>query len=270
MIRISERTMALTKDSIREIRRIVAEDIIYVVDRKAIRIREQMVPIINLMELLELPESKNFRHQDPGLLIIIANGKDNLGILVDDILNDEEVVLKPLPFFMRNNRFSSGIILSGQNKIIVVLEVLSLLKASRDFNFSKRRTTEAVVEKNKKNILVIDDSFTTREIEKDILESFGYQVCLAENGADGFAIAARQAFDIVVTDVEMPMMDGFTLTEKLRNLDNYRHTPIIIVTSRAREEDKKRGIQVGANAYIVKGGFDQASLLKTVQNLIGQ
>ncbi|NCC26978.1 MAG: response regulator, partial [Gammaproteobacteria bacterium] len=119
------------------------------------------------------------------------------------------------------------------------------------------------------HILVVDDSLNTREIEKEILEAFGYRVTLAEDGLDGWQKALGGRFDAILTDVEMPGLDGFSLTAKLRENDKYRSTPIIIVTSRQTREDKQRGIQVGADAYIVKGDFDQSNLVDTLRNLLG-
>ena len=115
----------------------------------------------------------------------------------------------------------------------------------------------------------MDDSVNTREIEKSILEAYGYAVDLAEDGMEALEKTRANRYDLVITDVEMPRLDGFSLTERLRTDDSYKDTPIIIVTSREKDEDKKRGIMVGANAYIVKGAFDQTNLLETVQNLIG-
>jgi two-component system chemotaxis sensor kinase CheA len=143
------------------------------------------------------------------------------------------------------------------------------LEAATETREPRRQTAQNKDEGAVVNILVVDDSINTREIEKSILESYGYRVTLAEDGADGLEKAKGFIFDAVITDVEMPRLDGFSLTERLRKEESYRNTPIIIVTSREKEEDKRRGIQVGADAYIVKGSFDQTSLLETVQNLIG-
>ena len=117
--------------------------------------------------------------------------------------------------------------------------------------------------------MVVDDSLNTREIEKDVLEAHGYQVSLAEDGQDGLNKAREGDFDAILTDVEMPNMDGFTLTENLRKEEKYRNRPIIIITSREKEEDKRRGVQVGADAYIVKGDFDQSNLVETLNALLG-
>ena len=116
---------------------------------------------------------------------------------------------------------------------------------------------------------MVDDSLKTREIEKDVLEAYGYHVTLAEDGLDGLNKAQEGDFDAVLTDVEMPGMDGFSLTARLRQEEKYRNRPIIIVTSREKEEDKRRGIEAGADAYIVKGDFDQNNLVDTLRTLLG-
>lgn len=131
-----------------------------------------------------------------------------------------------------------------------------------------RGPSEPRREKERQRILVVDDSLNTREIERDVLEAWGYQVTLAENGQDGLEKALAEDFDAVLTDVEMPVMDGFTLTAKLRQDERYQHKPIIIITSREKDSDRRRGIQVGADAYIVKGSFDQSSLVDTLRVLL--
>jgi CheY-like chemotaxis protein len=117
-------------------------------------------------------------------------------------------------------------------------------------------------------ILVVDDSVNTGEIEKRILEAYGYHVDVAHDGVEAFEKLERVAYDLVVTDIEMPRMNGFTLTERLRHTPNCKDIPVIIVTSLERETDRKRGLQVGANAYITKGNFEQRSLIETVRSLL--
>jgi two-component system, chemotaxis family, sensor kinase CheA len=119
------------------------------------------------------------------------------------------------------------------------------------------------------SVLVVDDSANTREIEESVLEAYGYSVALAGDGVEALEKAGGTQYDAIVADVEMPRMDGFCFTETLRRNESYRDTPIILVTSRDKEEDKRRGIKVGANAYFVKGAFDQSSLVETIRNLIG-
>ena len=149
-----------------------------------------------------------------------------------------------------------------------MLHVPELLRLARDLTDSGRGA-EARERERGASILVVDDSINTREIEKSILEAYGYLVEVAEDGQEALEKTRGKLFDLVITDVEMPRLDGFSLTERLRADQSYRNVPIIIVTSREKEEDKKRGILVGADAYIIKQAFDQSNLLDTVRSLIG-
>ena len=105
------------------------------------------------------------------------------------------------------------------------------------------------------------------DIEISILEFYGYQIDIASDGIEGLEKTQKVKYDLVLPDIEMPRLDGFSLVEKLRSTEDYKHIPIIIVSSRNRDEDKRRGIEVGADAYIIKGNFDQSNLIATVQNL---
>jgi two-component system chemotaxis sensor kinase CheA len=117
-------------------------------------------------------------------------------------------------------------------------------------------------------VLVVDDSAVTRTLEKGILETAGYQVRVAQDGAAALDLLQREPCDLIVTDVEMPRMDGFTLTERVRADERLRDLPVVLVTSLDSEDDRRRGVEVGADAYIVKGAFDQDRLLETIGRLI--
>uniref|UniRef100_UPI0035942A37 response regulator n=1 Tax=Thiocapsa sp. TaxID=2024551 RepID=UPI0035942A37 len=167
-----------------------------------------------------------------------------------------------------------GVVVTGANALVSLLQAPALLDAARRLRgeaikAAVKDSTRRHDGQQGQHILVVDDSLNTREIEKEVLEASGYRVTLAEDGLDGWQKAVGGRFDAVLTDVEMPGLDGFSLTAKLRENDKYRATPIIIVTSRQTREDKQRGIQVGADAYIVKGDFDQSHLVETLRNLLG-
>ena len=117
-------------------------------------------------------------------------------------------------------------------------------------------------------ILVVDDSLITREMEKSVLLSYGYEVQEAEDGLQALSRLREETFDLVVTDVEMPNLNGFDLTEKIRADARTRSLPVIIVTTRTSPEDRRRGVEVGADAYIVKSEFHQEKLVEIIQRLI--
>jgi two-component system chemotaxis sensor kinase CheA len=122
--------------------------------------------------------------------------------------------------------------------------------------------------KTRTRLLVVDDSVTTRTLMKSILETANYNVTAAVDGQHAWECMQNDSFDLVVSDVEMPRMDGFELTSSIRGVPTFNELPVILVTARGTDEDKARGIQVGANAYLVKSSFDQRNLLETIEQLI--
>jgi CheY-like chemotaxis protein len=118
--------------------------------------------------------------------------------------------------------------------------------------------------------LLVEDSLTTREFERSLLEAHGYAVETAVDGVDGLEkVRGDHKFDLVVTDIEMPRMNGFDFCEELRRQPELHELPIVVVTTMDKEEEKRRGIEAGAQAYIIKGAFNQNALLQTIEKLIG-
>ena len=129
--------------------------------------------------------------------------------------------------------------------------------------------TQAKVEEAKRStVLVVDDSLTTLTLEKNILEMSGYEVKVASDGVEALSILRSDSCDLVVSDILMPRIDGFDLTASIREDPTLKKIPVILVTALESREDKERGIEVGADAYIVKSTFDQENLLQTVEQLI--
>lgn len=228
-------------------------------------LRNEFVPVVSLAQLLDLPTAPSI--SDTTLLLIVHQRHQKLALIIDSLIDERDMVIKPLPGHLRHLPLVSGMVSMGRSTLVSLLHVPALLELTR------RKTQSPSIEQTPpssgQRILVVDDSFNTREIEKDVLEAWGYHVTLAENGRDGLAKALAEPFDAVLTDVEMPVMDGFALTARLRENEAYRYRPIIIITSREKEADRRRGIEVGADAYIVKGSFDQNNLVETLQALLG-
>ena len=261
------KTCALPATSLVEMLLVQRREIIEIVNKRAIRLREQIVPVENLAALIRLPQEP-VSETSEALIVIIRDGEEKLGLVVDEIIGREEMVVKPLPLHLQNLRMVSGVTIGEQDSIINILHIPELIRQAREIAEPGRQRL-AAREDHAATVLVVDDSINTREIEKSILEAYGYTVVTAEDGEEAFEMTRETLFDLVITDVEMPRLDGFSLTERLRADDRYRNVPVIIVTSREKDEDKRRGITVGANAYIVKGAFDQSNLIETVRSLIG-
>ncbi len=131
-----------------------------------------------------------------------------------------------------------------------------------------RRPTETAAAPRRLRLLVVDDSVTTRTLEKSILEAAGYEVTTAVDGEAGWRMLQERGADLLISDIEMPRMDGFALTETVRASGRFADLPVILFSSRASESDRARGIEVGADAYLVKSAFDQKELLETIAQLL--
>lgn len=200
--------------------------------------------------------------------VVFNTGSRRVAFLIDKLLDEQEVVVKNLGQQLKRVRNVAGCTILGDGRISIILNPMDLVKTvqgtTTKFVFRERRQRDFV----KKRVLVVDDSITTRTLEKNILESAGYHVTTATNGAEGFSKLVDGTFDIIVSDVEMPVMNGFEFAEKVRREFKLPDIPFILCTSLEAEKDKRRGIEVGANAYIVKGSFDQSNLLETIERLL--
>ncbi len=242
--------------------------VIEVAGGRVANIRDEFVPLVSLAETLALPAEKSRGPRRAGLRLVVVNdGSERLAFTIDELEDEREVVVKPLPAHMRSLALVSGMIATGSNELVCLLNAPALVGRTRAARLGTQPGDSGKAEERQAEILIVDDSLNTREIERDVLEAHGYRITLAEDGLDGLAKALGRRFDAVLTDVEMPRMDGFALTERLRAEEAYHDAPIIILTSRSRDEDRRKGIRAGADAYIVKGDFDQGSLLETLRSL---
>lgn len=278
LVEVAGLPFGFTAQYVTELIRVSHAEMLTVAQRQAVIIRNEFVPVVPLADLLDIPQRNLPRNPSaatqpaPGrlgmLLVVVRVRNEKLALAVDELQDERDMVIKPLPAHMRRLSTVSGMVVTGRNELVSVLHAPALLELARRAR-GRAAPAEVAGEGGGYRVLVVDDSLNTREIEKDVLEAWGYRVTLAEDGLDGLRKARAGEFDAVLTDVEMPNMDGFTLTARLREEEKYRDTPIVIITSREKEEDKRRGIQVGADAYIVKGDFEQGSLVDTLRSLLG-
>lgn len=200
--------------------------------------------------------------------IILRIGSERLALLVDVILEQQDIVLKPQSQLLQRIRNISGATILGTGEVCMVLNPTDLFKSAKKAIVSvtvKELTEQAQV---KHKILLVEDSIPIRTQMKRILERAGYEVTAAVDGEDGFNKLRAGTFNAVVSDVQMPNLDGLELVTKMRHSPEYKNLPVILVTTLASEEDKRQGVQAGANAYITKGDFEQGVLLDTLRRLI--
>ncbi|NOQ36381.1 MAG: response regulator [Methylococcaceae bacterium] len=244
------------------------EEIVNSGGNQTVIVNKETIPLRYLSDILQLDESTEKKKFC--FALILVHGMDKIALLVDDIKNEREIVLMPLnkplntvPNVMGATNDNKGNIIMVLNPDSLVLSGLGRQKktvAINDHQNSNQRT---------KRILIVDDSLTTRTVEKNILESQGFDVVSKINGVDALDWLEDDCdFDLIITDIEMPKMDGFELTEKVKVHEKLQQIPVIIVSSLASEEHQRKGLNAGADAYIVKGKFDSQILLDAVNRLI--
>lgn len=250
---------------------IVSSDEIFDLEgRQALMLDDHPQQLYSLIDLLMLEQKEFPKHNQ--FTVFIRNESHTIAILVDEILGEREIVMKPLQAPLSNVDCIAGGTLFGNNQVIIVLDPKELLNRALNIGHARRISLQEVITPESistvPHILVVDDSITTRALEKNILESKNYKVTTAVNGKEAWDLLQKQAFSLVITDVVMPIMDGFTLTENVKKSDKLQKLPVIIVTSLGSETEKKRGIEAGADAYIIKNEFESGILLEIVEQLV--
>lgn len=237
--------------------------------RDMIVLNGQPVPLLSLGAVLHVPTLVGADETVNVLLLRSANRQ--IAFEVDHLISEQELVLKPLGHELSRARFVAGAALLGDGNVVIVLDANDLVRAASGGMMPRRRqtmTSALNVKQRRVRVLVADDSITTRTLEKNILETAGFDVYVAIDGAEAFSMLAEQDFDLVISDVEMPNMNGLELTAQIKSTAQYREIPVILLTSLAKPEQREAGLRAGADAYLVKSQFDQGALLATIQSVL--
>jgi chemotaxis protein histidine kinase CheA len=243
------------------------DDIITVVDRPEIKYNGRFIKLYYLSQILQI-KTDSVLSEDVFVVIIRAYD-DIAALVVDDINAMRSVVLKTMPAFMEKMPVFSGLIFNEDYEMVSVLHIPTIIKIAKRLKTIDLKKRNVNFEKLRKSILVVDDSLPTREIENEILSSEGYHVDMAADGAEALKAAKTKHYDLICTDINMPVMDGFVLTENIKKNEALSHIPIIVISSRESEEDQKRAAKLGVSRYIVKNSFNNHNLLEAVRDLIG-
>ena len=245
------------------------KDIITVVDRPGIKYNGRIIKLFYLHHILKInAEEKN--ENDSVFVVIIQAYEEIVALAVNQISSMRQVILKNMPSFMEQMDVFSGLVLSEDYEMIPALHIPTVIRMARRTKTIDMKKRHVDYERMHKSILVVDDSGPARDIEKDILEAEGYKVDTAADGSEALSAAKNVHYDLICTDIVMPNMDGFMLTENIRKNDTLKDIPIIIISSKADEEDQNKAKLLGANRYIVKNSFNNYNLTAAVRELIGE
>lgn len=227
--------------------------------------------LLSLARLLGPPFSEKPLDRSANAVIVEVQ-QQKFALIVDELIGEEEIVIKPISGKgKRNISHVSGATLLRNGKVALVANIGSLVNgaaidssSSSGWAFNVQDSGSSV----KKRIIVADDSITTRTLEQSVLESSGYEVRTAVDGVEAWQMLQEFGADLIVSDVEMPRMDGFSLCLAVKASAKFREIPLVLVTALENESDKERGAEVGADAYLTKSSFDQAELLDTIRQLL--
>ena len=249
----------------RIIRMLDAQHIQVVSGRKLAIIEGLAVPVSNLGTLLGLPT------KDDGPWVLLGTPTSAHALQVETVLQKRDVVVRGLTGRLRDLKAVNGASIEPNGSILLVLHVPTLIARSDAIaEHASRVVDRAAAPARKLSVMVVDDVLMVRELQRSILERGGYAVRTASDGAEALAMLIDAPADLVVTDLEMPNVDGFALTSSIRAHPRLGNIPVLIVSSRASAEDHQRGLDAGADGYIVKTSFDEAGLLSAVSRLLGR
>lgn len=262
------RTYAIPSTNISRLLRFRAEELTEVGGQKFLSPGGPPVPVTTLSSALGIRNARsNSLH---GFLhgAVLTTGDRELVVLVDELIGERQAVLKSLGSQIQRSRLVSAATLLRNGEIALLLNVSTIIRDDAAWNIDE--TVEESVDgtKRSRRILVVDDSMTTRALLKNVVLSGGYEVSTSHNGQDAWEKLQRDHYDLLVSDVDMPVLNGFELTTRIRASESHGRIPVILVTSRDSEADRANGVTVGADAYLVKSSFEQSTVLATIEQLL--
>jgi two-component system chemotaxis sensor kinase CheA len=267
LLRAARQDFLLSIGAVERVLRVSASELASAGGRGFLRLNGRALPAGSLAAALGRGEEKEAPadgHRRP--CVVLAAGEDRGAFLVDEVLGEREVLVKELTPPLVRVRHVAGAGLLGSGEVVLILRPADVLHALREVPAEPQGL--AAAEEAPPAILVVDDSITTRTMERNLLESAGYRVEVAVDGMEAWTALKTGRFDLVLADVDMPRMNGFDLTARIRADAALAGLPVVLVTALESREDKEHGIEAGANAYVIKSGFDQSKLLEIIRRLV--
>ncbi|MDX1514410.1 MAG: response regulator, partial [Gammaproteobacteria bacterium] len=270
LVKANDHLLAVPSTSIHRVLRVRKSDVTTMENRETIQVNGESVGLVRMKEVLELsdlrkPDGNDHDTARPALLLGAAGPR--VAFLVDAVTGEQEIRVKALGTQLERVRNVAGVTQLGTGQLVAVLNVTDLLQSALLVTRTRSAHETGKAERIR-SVLIAEDSVTSRVLLENILEGAGYDVTTAADGMSAYDALQQGQFDLVLSDVEMPRMTGFELTERIRQNESTSDLPVVLITSLGNPEDRRRGIDAGANAYIVKSAFDQSDLLSVIENLI--
>ncbi len=266
LVSLRSETFAVPLNSVERILRFSPSELAMVRGKSNIRLDGRFIPFVSLAEVLQMPD-RGLATDAQGMFsaVVIGAVEKRVAFAVDAVLEEQEIVTKALGKPLVRVKNVAGATILGDGSVVILLNPNDIVRTAFGESI---RSPEMHKEGERSTVLVADDTITTRTLQKSLLEMAGFRVITAKDGEEAFSLLQQEAVQVLVTDVQMPRLDGFDLTARVRNDPRFRNLPVILVTSLGSEADKARGIEVGADAYIVKKEYEKGKILEVIRQLL--
>jgi two-component system chemotaxis sensor kinase CheA len=269
LLQVADQVFALPTAHIDSVLRIPAQQIKQVESNETILVNDKILVLIRLEDILEISENHHAPNNNDFIQAVIINFQGTkLALKVDTVLQEQEILVKNFMKPLKQVRNFSGATVLGSGKTIPILNVKDLIQSAIKRPYQIPTPVKNNNSEIQNTILLVEDSITTRVLLKNILELAGFQVLTAIDGVDAMLLLKSYHVSLIISDIEMPHMNGFELTEKIRKNKKLSHLPIILLTSCDSPADCQKGVELGANAYMLKSNFDSTNILEVIRRLI--
>jgi two-component system sensor histidine kinase and response regulator WspE len=234
------------------------------------RLDDKIVGLVGLDRVLELDTEPEGRSKQS--IVVVSTKSGSIALIVDEILGNDDIVAIPIDERFGKIKDLSAVAQLRSGEIVTVLEPEDLVASAKrlqSYTLSTNSAESAIKSQTHRKILIVDDSVTVRELERKILNEAGFETTVAVDGADGWNLASSGNFDLIISDIDMPRMNGIEMVKLIKSHEKTAQTPVIIVSYKDRSEDRLAGLQAGADYYLTKGSFHDQSFLSAVRDLIG-
>lgn len=268
LVKSANQTFAIPMDTINTVMRKRADEIILNKGKRSIIFKEKTIPLYDLADILKQEKTQQ-TYKDKETVLILESDDKAIALSVDKLLGDQELLHKKLSAPLYKLKNISGITTLVSGEICLILNISDIIKSTKGLSPKKLGgATQEIIPNSNFKILLVDDSITTRTMEKNILRKLGYEIETAENPLEAFDKMKLSRFDLIISDIEMPEMDGLEFLEKLKTNEMYYDIPVIMVSSLITEEHKQRANDLGAKKYIIKSEFSQDYFQETVSKIL--
>ncbi len=271
MVSINNELYAFPLAKIQSLVTVKKHDISIFENKQYISVNEKHIGLIHCAQILGINQSTTQAQDIP--VIIIGDWNMSYGLVVDELIGERGLALRTLNSKLGKIKDISAVAITDDGEPVLVFDIDDLQQSIQDIISGKdlyKVGTDTLLDNSvHKRVLVVDDSLTVREIEKKLLESRGYLVDVAIDGVDGWNTVRNGNYDLIISDIDMPRMNGIEFISLIKNDGALRNIPVMLVSYKDRPEDKQKGLEIGADYYLTKGSFHDDTLLDAVFDLIG-